>query len=118
MSKLTWPAWFNGPKNETAIFDTPESVPAGWTSGAEKISVDDSKPKAAPKVSVPAPANERAATNAPDAAGTSVIDAHGHAWSADLHAASQSFTKAGLWRMKVGATRPDPKPGYPVEFNL
>lgn len=118
MSKLTWPAWFNGPKGESAIFEAPEDVPAGWTSGAEKITVDGSKPKPAAKVNVPPPANERTATNAPEKAVKPVTDAHGHEWSADIHAASKSLTKAGLWRMKVGASRPDPKPGYPVEFNL
>jgi hypothetical protein len=42
------------------------------------------------------------------------IDAHGHPWSADLHASTKGKTKDGLWRMKVGVTRPDPKPGFPV----
>lgn len=41
-------------------------------------------------------------------------DAHGHPWSADLHASTQTKTKDGLWRMKVGVSRPDPKPGYPL----
>jgi hypothetical protein len=43
------------------------------------------------------------------------IDAHGHPWSADLHASTKGKTKDGLWRMKVGVTRPDPKPGFPVD---
>src|SRR4051812_46493604 len=43
------------------------------------------------------------------------IDAHGHPWSADLHASTKGKTKDGLWRMKVGVTRPDPLPGFPVE---
>ena len=41
------------------------------------------------------------------------IDAHGHPWSADLHASTKGKTKDGLWRLKVGATRPDPLPGFP-----
>ena len=41
------------------------------------------------------------------------IDAHGWPWSADLHASTKGTTKDGLWRMKVGVTRPDPKPGFP-----
>jgi hypothetical protein len=45
---------------------------------------------------------------------TGEIDAHGHPWSADLHASTKGKTKDGLWRMKVGVTRPDPKPGFPV----
>jgi hypothetical protein len=43
------------------------------------------------------------------------IDAHGWPWSADLHASTKGQTKDGLWRMKVGVTRPDPKPGFPIE---
>jgi hypothetical protein len=42
------------------------------------------------------------------------IDAHGHPWSADLHASTKGKTKDGLWRMKVGVTRPDPLPGFPA----
>jgi hypothetical protein len=43
------------------------------------------------------------------------IDAHGHPWSADLHASTKGKTKDGLWRMKVGVTRPDPLPGFPKD---
>lgn len=42
------------------------------------------------------------------------VDAHGHPWSADLHASTKSKTKEGLWRMKPGVNRPDPLPGFPV----
>jgi len=42
------------------------------------------------------------------------IDADGWPWSADMHASTKGKTKDGLWRMKVGVTRPDPKPGFPV----
>lgn len=42
------------------------------------------------------------------------IDAHGHPWSADMHASTKGKTKDGLWRMKVGVSRPDPLPGFPV----
>jgi hypothetical protein len=42
------------------------------------------------------------------------VDAHGWPWSAELHASTKGQTKDGLWRMKVGVTRPDPKPGFPV----
>lgn len=45
------------------------------------------------------------------------LDAHGWPWSADMHAATKGKTKDGLWRMKVGVTRPDPKPGFPKEEN-
>lgn len=42
------------------------------------------------------------------------VDAHGWPWSPDLHASTRGQTKDGLWRMKVGVTRPDPKPGFPI----
>lgn len=41
------------------------------------------------------------------------VDAHGHPWSAELHASTKGKTKDGLWRMKVGVTRPNPLPGFP-----
>lgn len=42
------------------------------------------------------------------------LDAYGHPFDANLHAATRSKTKAGLWRLKgVGAKRADPAPGYP-----
>ena len=41
------------------------------------------------------------------------VDAHGWPWSPELHASTKGTTKDGLWRMKVGVTRPDPKPGFP-----
>lgn len=43
------------------------------------------------------------------------IDAGGHPWSADLHASTKGKTKDGLWRMKVGVSRPDPLPGFPAD---
>ncbi len=65
-------------------------------------------------------ASNEAATSAPDvisAQGATVvpglIDAHGHPWSAELHASTKAQTGAGLWRMKPGASRPEPKPGFP-----
>lgn len=44
------------------------------------------------------------------------LDADGHPWSADLHAATKTKTSEGLWRMKVGKTRPKPAPGYPLDL--
>ena len=40
MKKITFPAWFNGPNGETQIFDCIGDVPKGWTSGAEKQTVN------------------------------------------------------------------------------
>lgn len=42
-----------------------------------------------------------------------ILDAHGHPWSADLHASTKTQTKDGLWRMKPGVERPAPAAGYP-----
>lgn len=47
---------------------------------------------------------------------TPELDADGHPWSADLHSATKIKTNAGLWRMKIGVKRPDPKPGYPLDL--
>lgn len=43
------------------------------------------------------------------------IDAHGHPWNEAMHASTKGKTKDGLWRMKVGVSRPDPLPGFPVD---
>lgn len=102
MSDKHWPAWFNGPKGETAIFDKAEDVPTGWTSGAEKRTVKGSAPSPTP---TPAPAGDPAA--APTATD---VDAQGWPWSAELHASTKAKTKDGLWRMKVGVSRPAPMP--------
>lgn len=112
MSKLTWPAWFNGPKGETAVFESPEDVPNGWTSGAEKQSA---KGEAAKAPKSPEPPKEPAKEPA-KAAGKADLDADGHPYNPELHAATKSKTKAGLWRMKVGVSRPAPAPGYPLDL--
>ncbi len=98
-----WPAWFSDPKGEkSAIFESAEDVPNGWTSGADKRTAKGSG-KAAPPAKEPAKAPADAAD----------LDADGHAYDPKLHAATQSKTKDGLWRMKVGVKRPDPAPGFP-----
>ena len=56
-----------------------------------------------------------AGAEASPAANDGEIDAHGHPWSADLHASTKGKTKDGLWRMKVGVSRPDPLPGFPKD---
>ena len=111
MSKeLTWPAWFSGPKGETAVFEAPEDVPNGWTSGAEAQSAGKkAKAPAAPPASPPS----TPAPKQPAAAGGDDLDADGHPYDPSLHAATKSKTKEGKWRMKVGVKRPDPAPGFP-----
>jgi hypothetical protein len=100
MKELTFPAWFTGPDGKSAVFESPEDVPNGWTSGAEKQTVGGKA--AAPKSAAP--------VKQPEAAD---LDADGHAYDAALHAGTGSKTKAGLWRMKVGVApgrRPVAKP--------
>lgn len=87
-------------------------------------------PNVAPAKLVTSPASDGAATSTQespvsDGSGPSAqtdaspsddgtVDAHGWPWSADLHASTKGMTKDGLWRMKVGVSRPDPKPGFPI----
>jgi hypothetical protein len=113
MSKtLTWPAWFSAPDgSKSAVFETPEDVPNGWTSGAEKQSAGG-KPAKAAKTSEKAPEPKKPEGGAANAE----LDAHGHAYDPALHAATKSKTSAGLWRMKVGVKRPAPAPGYPLDL--
>lgn len=43
------------------------------------------------------------------------LDANGHPWDPEMHASTKGKTKEGLWRMKVGVSRPAPAPGYPKD---
>lgn len=76
-------------------------------------------PVASPTAAAPTPAVEpsgsdaAASQGADDSAGEVEIDAHGWPWSPDMHASTKGVTKEGLWRMKVGVSRPEPKPGFP-----
>lgn len=42
------------------------------------------------------------------------LDAGGWPWNEEMHASTKTKTKEGYWRMKVGVSRPEPKPGFPV----
>ncbi len=73
-------------------------------------------PSPMPTTNTEAPATPTASPAASEpAADDGEVDAHGWPWSADMHASTKGKTKEGLWRMKVGVSRPDPKPGFPVE---
>lgn len=90
----------------------------GTSSVAVAAAAPSPAPSPSPTAAAPTPAAEQsgaAAEASPAASNGGEIDAHGHPWSADLHASTKGKTKDGLWRMKVGVTRPDPKPGFPVE---
>jgi hypothetical protein len=110
--KQAWPAWYSGPNGETRIFQSADEVPAGWTTGAEKSPVPGASkpaPKPAPPIDPPAPPTKPGAQ-------TVELDAHGHPWSPELYAPTKTKTGAGLWRMKVGKSRPAPVPGYPLDL--
>jgi hypothetical protein len=118
MKTLTWPAWFSSPTGKSEIFESAGDVPAGWTSGAEKQSVDGGKPAKTPEPEKPAalPASVAPPVK-PDAPSSKVeLDTGGWPWLVQFHASSKSKTKGGYWRMKVGVARPDPKPGYPLDL--
>lgn len=72
-----------------------------------------------PTTAAPSPAAEQSsasgAAEASPPATDGVVDAHGHPWDENLHASTKTQTKEGLWRMKVGVTRPEPLPGFPKE---
>lgn len=60
-----------------------------------------------------APTTDAAAGQDAPTGDSAEVDAAGWPWSPDLHASTKGTTKEGLWRMKVGVSRPDPKPGFP-----
>ncbi len=100
--KDSWPAWYYGPNGVSAVFNTAGEVPKGWEDHPSKVGNSAAQ---APAAQAPAASAEQ-------------IDAHGHPWSANLHASTKTLTKDGLWRMKVGVKRPDPLPGFPKAFDL
>lgn len=118
MKSNNWPAWYYGPAGASSIFASEGEVPKGWQDHPSKVEETAKPAKVAPTPSpTPAAAQQPASTGTQDTA-TPEVDAHGHPWSADLHAATKNITKEGLWRMKVGVKRPDPLPGFPQKFDL
>lgn len=95
-----WPAWYYGPAGEAQVFENADDVPKGWKDHPAKHK------GAAPA----APAAPAAST------GTEELDAAGWSWTPELHAASKDKTGQGLWRMKVGVTRPAPKTAQPLDL--
>lgn len=65
----------------------------------------------------PATGDTASQTTGEASGNTAELDAYGHPYDANIHAASRSKTKAGLWRLKgVGAKRAAPAPGYPLDL--
>lgn len=130
MKTDSYPAWFYGPNGQSQIFQSDGEVPEGWQDHPSKvITPEKTGSKPLPPKTDKVPAEQRGA--APATAGSNAtgeqtggkpvntgdqsntLDAHGWPWDAMLHAATQTKTKDGLWRMKVGVSRPAPKEGFP-----
>lgn len=121
MEKVSWPAYFYGPQGQAQVFQSEAEVPKGWEDHPSKHGETAAKAPAAPAApKAPAVPKEGAGEGAKEGAGEGEgeeLDAANWPWSANLHAASKSKTNAGLWRMKVGVSRPDAKPA-PVKLDL
>lgn len=99
-----------------ALLGGAATLPQSGKSGAVSQGIE--QPSAGPAISAqesPVSAgNGDSATNGASPSDGSEVDAHGWPWASDMHASTRTMTKEGLWRMKVGVTRPDPKPGFPI----
>jgi hypothetical protein len=102
-----WPSYATGPNGERRVFDSEAEVPAGWTHHGET-----KKGKTAPAAPPPPPPSE-----SPNAEGKPVgeKDAAGTVFDPERHTGSK--TQAGLWRMKVGVSRPESE-SQPVKLDL
>lgn len=130
-NKKNWPAWRYGPEGKSAVFERESDVPAGWmdhpskvgekepatTATTATIATTATAPTAptAPAAPAATPSSSDGAPSSSDGAPVE-LDTAGWPWTAELHASSKSKTTQGLWRMKVGVSRPDPKPGYPLDL--
>lgn len=117
-----WPAWRYGPNGQQRIFDEGETVPAGWKKHPDELTGTKGEPKEVGLIP-PSPSDGSAPKSEADpvAGGqgsTADLDAGGWPFDANMHASTQTKTKDGYWRMKVGVARPEPKPGYPVVLDL
>lgn len=98
MSEKNWPAWYYGPNGKSGIFANAADVPNGWQDHPSKVSGETKAP-------TPATQGTTSIASA-DEGEKAELDASGQPWNADLHSATKSKTNAGLWRMKVGVSRP------------
>lgn len=83
----------------------------GASTGA--IAAAAPKPEPKPQPDAPQPDAPAAAGEAVETIAEGTVDAAGWPWDASLHASTKGMTKDGMWRMKVGVSRPEPKPGFP-----
>lgn len=118
-----WPQWATGPNGEGQSFDTAEDVPAGWSVGGktkggakpDPVNTENNRAAAVDNAGPAIPPTNNGQDGS-ESAGAET-DAAGVAWNPDLHAATKNKTKAGLWRMKVGVTRPEGQ-GEPKTLDL
>lgn len=133
-----FPAFRYGPDGASIIVNSEDETPKGWhdhpskvkgapdasgsgtktavapanatATAAQAAKTTDAKSQTAtpPEVSAKTDPVGSGAGGAPSPSPSTELDADGHAFDPALHAATKSKTKAGLWRMKVGVSRPDP----------
>lgn len=101
MKTHNYPAWFYGPGGKSGVFNSDAEVPAGWQDHPSKVA-DKSVTQAQTGTGAATPGDQ-----------SNTLDAAGWPFDATLHAATQTKTQNGLWRMKVGVSRPVPKEGFP-----
>lgn len=105
-----FPAYCTGPDGQDGVFNSEAEVPAGWkmpngkVKGGKAKSTEAASP--APVTTTEAPA---VVQNAEALSGSPELDAAGWPWTEELHAATKTKTSAGLWRMRPGVARPEPK---------
>lgn len=105
-----FPAYCTGPNGQDGIFNSEAEVPAGWKMPNGKVKGGKAKPAEASTPPAVAATETPAVVQSGEAPSGSVeLDADGWPWTEELHAATKTKTGAGLWRMKVGVSRPAPK---------
>jgi hypothetical protein len=103
-----------GGVSAAALTTAPTPTPVNTDGAQETVRPTPSAPVETQSAPVEPAAQTSSTPDAPSS-DDGELDAAGWPWSADMHASTRGKTKEGLWRMKVGVSRPDPKPGFPVD---
>lgn len=98
-----------------AALGTTEQHGGGAASAGGSTQTDKPSPTGADQTGAGASSEASAGAGASPAANDGELDANGHPWDPEMHASTKGKTKEGLWRMKVGVSRPAPAPGYPKD---
>lgn len=110
-----FPAWRHGPDGQSVIVNSEAETPKGYVDHPSKLKGAAAAPvKTPPAAPVKTPPVDKTPLAPP--VDKTELDADGHVYDPALHAATQSKTQAGLWRMKVGVARPAAAPGYPLDL--